>query len=321
MPITPTQSNVQAALRSFLLAVLAGNAAVAPAVFVGTIAGTVLTVASVLAGTIAVDSPVLGAAPGTVITALGTGTGGPGTYTISIDQEIDDPTTMSTGVSVVSGQANRAPETVNPFFVVMTPIRFERIETNVDSYQDSKFTGSIAGTLMTVSAFDPVLDGPIEVGSQIFGVGVAAGTIVTALGTGSGGTGTYQVSPSQTLSSRTLSAGVETLEQPTKVTVQLDFHSPDLSTAGDMAQTVSTLFRDDFAVQQFANQNPNYGDITPLYADDPKQVPFINDQQQYEWRWVVEAMLQANQVVSVPQQFADQVTVEIISVDASYPPS
>ena len=47
----------------------------------------------------------------------------------------------------------------------------------------------------------------------------------------------------------------------------------------------------------------------------------INDQQQYEWRWVVEAMLQANQVVSVPQQFADQVTVEIISVDASYPPS
>ena len=225
------------------------------------------------------------------------------------------------GIIVVAGQANRVPEVSVTDFVVITPIRFERIETNVDNFQDSKFTGTIAGTLMTVTAVDLVLNGPIGVGSTIFGVGVAANTTVTALGTGTGGIGTYEVSPSQTISSQTLSAGTESLEQPTKVTVQLDFHSASLSTAGDMAQTFSTLFRDDFAVQQFADQEPNYGDIVPLYSEDPRQVPFINDSSQYEWRWMLECHLQVNQIISVPQQFADQITVEIINVDATYPPT
>jgi hypothetical protein len=87
-----------------------------------------------------------------------------------------------------------------------------------------------------------------------------------------------------------------------------------------MAQTVSTLMRDAFAVEQFAAQEPNYG-VVPLLADDPRQRPFINAEQQVEWRWSVEAMLQANQVLSVPQQFADSASVDLVSVDAAYPPS
>jgi hypothetical protein len=92
-----------------------------------------------------------------------------------------------------------------------------------------------------------------------------------------------------------------------------------LSDAGDMAVTVSTLLRDEYGANQFANQSPHY-DVTPLYADDARQLPFINDQQQYEWRWVVEALLQANVVVSVPMQFADVVGIEVISVEAEYAP-
>ncbi|MER8478448.1 hypothetical protein [Mesorhizobium sp. M1163] len=64
-------------------------------------------------------------------------------------------------------------------------------------------TGSIAGTTLTVSA---VAAGVIAVGQQISGSGVTAGTTITALGTGSGGTGTYTVSASQTVSSTTISA-------------------------------------------------------------------------------------------------------------------
>lgn len=60
------------------------------------------------------------------------------------------------------------------------------------------FTASIAGTVLTVSAISA---GTLVVGDQISGVGVTAGTYITALGTGTGGIGTYTVSASQTVGS------------------------------------------------------------------------------------------------------------------------
>ena len=60
------------------------------------------------------------------------------------------------------------------------------------------FTASISLTTMTVSS---VTSGTISVGMMISGYGVTPGTTITALGTGSGGTGTYTVSASQTVSS------------------------------------------------------------------------------------------------------------------------
>lgn len=221
------------------------------------------------------------------------------------------------GWKVVPAQRNRVAEPKETNFVVMTPIRQERISTNVDTYQDAVFTGSIAGNTMDITAVDPKFTGQIGLDSRIFGVGVADGTKVTALGTGAGGIGTYTVNNAQTVASETLAAGVERITQPTKVTIQLDFHSADLNAAGDAAQVFATLFRDPYGVQQFANQQPASG-VVPLYPSDPRQMPFLNDQNAYEWRWVVEALLQANIVVSVPMQFADTVTVEVISVDAEY---
>lgn len=220
-------------------------------------------------------------------------------------------------VQVVQGQPNRVPEVGAPRFVVMSPPRFARIETNVDTAVDSKFTASIAGATMTVTAFDPNLDGPVQVGAMISGVGLAVPTTVTGLGTGTGGTGTYVVSPAQTIGPQTMSAGFKTVEMDATAIVQLDFHAAD-GTSGDLANVVSALMRDEFATDQFANQSSNPG-IAPLHADDARQLPFVNDQQQVEWRWVVEALLQANVVVSVPQQFADAVEVTPVSVEATYP--
>lgn len=65
------------------------------------------------------------------------------------------------------------------------------------------FTASIAGTTLTVTA---VSSGQLGVGSIIYGTGVTQGTYITALGTGSGGTGTYTLSISQTASSRAMTA-------------------------------------------------------------------------------------------------------------------
>jgi len=62
-------------------------------------------------------------------------------------------------------------------------------------------TGSISGTTLTVSA---VTSGTLFVGQILSGTGVTANTTITALGSGSGGVGTYTVSTSQTVASTTI---------------------------------------------------------------------------------------------------------------------
>ena len=64
-------------------------------------------------------------------------------------------------------------------------------------------TGSIAGTVLTVSA---VAAGVLHIGQTLSGAGVTPGTTITSLGTGTGGTGTYNVSVSQTVASGTITA-------------------------------------------------------------------------------------------------------------------
>lgn len=215
------------------------------------------------------------------------------------------------GTPVIQGQVNRVPEPAQADFVVMWPLRRPRLATNVDTYADAAVTASIAGTLMTVTA---VLAGQLKVGSPLTGTGVTVGTVITAFGTGSGGTGTYTVAPPQTVASRTIQAGTEDAMQETEVVVQIDVHGP---LGADNAQVISTLFRDPYGVDAFVALAST---VTPLYADDPVQRPFINAEQQYEDRWVVEAHLQADVTVKVPQQFFTATDLEVVDVAASYPP-
>jgi hypothetical protein len=82
--------------------------------FTGSIAGTTLTVTAVAAGSLAVNqflywsgvSPGAGVTPGvaqgTIITALGTGGGGPGTYTVNISQTAAAQPMFAYGPDVVS---------------------------------------------------------------------------------------------------------------------------------------------------------------------------------------------------------------------------
>ena len=229
---------------------------------------------------------------------------------------LGDFLTQILGITVVQGQINRVAEPPGGDFAVMWPLRFPRLATNIDTYVDAVFTGSISGTILTITAVDPnpLFSGQIAVGSTIFGVGLANNTTVTALGTGHGGIGTYTVSPSQNISSETLAAGTASLLQKAECVVQVDLHGPN---ASNNAQIVSTVFRDDVSVEFFAADNAN---IAPLYADDPRQMPFLNAEQQFEDRFIVEAHMQVNQTVVVPEEFAGVVDVGIVSVDATYPP-
>jgi len=79
------------------------------------------------------------------------------------------------------------------------------------------FTGSISGTTLTVTA---VASGTIQVGMELAQAGgnIAFRTIITALGTGTGGTGTYTVNISQTRGSQTLTGLQRFIVKNTSVT-------------------------------------------------------------------------------------------------------
>jgi hypothetical protein len=64
-------------------------------------------------------------------------------------------------------------------------------------------TGSIATTVLTVTA---ISTGALSVGQTISGAGVTAGTLITSLGTGTGGIGTYNLSVSQTVASEAITS-------------------------------------------------------------------------------------------------------------------
>lgn len=67
----------------------------------------------------------------------------------------------------------------------------------------TKVTGSIEGTTLTVTA---KTSGNLGVGSVLQGTGIAGGTKITALGTGTGSTGTYTIDISQTVASTTIAS-------------------------------------------------------------------------------------------------------------------
>ena len=116
----------------------------ASASFIGYITGTTLYVTLMKNGTIAAGQQLLGLGitSGTIITALGTGTGGTGTYTINSSQTINSEAMSSAAIA-------------------------------------AQITGSISGTVLTVTG---VTSGTLYPGQTIQGTGVTAGTIITALG-------------------------------------------------------------------------------------------------------------------------------------------
>lgn len=80
------------------------------------------------------------------------------------------------------------------------PSTTNRIVTTADQTEAS-FTGSISGTVLTVTA---VASGTIINGEYVYGAGISANTTITSFGTGTGGTGTYNINNSQTVASETM---------------------------------------------------------------------------------------------------------------------
>ena len=140
-------------------------------IFSGTISGTTLTVSELHAGTITVGLVLRansGIAANTYITGFGTGTGGVGTYTVNNSQTV---ATSTWTWGLPSGSV----------------------------------VGTISGDVLTVTS---VNYGALRVGQSVSGTGIRAGTYIKALGTGTGGVGTYTVSANHELGSITINASI-----------------------------------------------------------------------------------------------------------------
>lgn len=222
--------------------------------------------------------------------------------------------TVISGTEVIRAQVNRVPEPRSADFLVLTPLRYERLETNETSYRDYDVVGSIAGDVMTVTA---VGHGALEAGMTLTGTSgliLVDTTIVAQLGGSAGGTGTYRVSKSQTIGSGVIYAGLRDDTVATELTIQVDAHGPN---GLNNCLRIEALFRsevgwDGIRTSGFA--------VAPLYTNPPRQMPFINAEQAYEDRWVLELVLQVTPVVSTWQQFMDEIIPTTIEVETTYPP-
>jgi hypothetical protein len=102
-----------------------------------------------------------------------------------------------------SGSAGTNPSTVVSGNVV---IKKNTTAVSVSGYIDNNSTpgtySGVAGTTLTVTA---VTTGTLTVGTFISGTGITSGTYITAVGTGTGGAGTYTVNNSQAAAATTVS--------------------------------------------------------------------------------------------------------------------
>lgn len=205
-------------------------------------------------------------------------------------------------VPVYRGQVNRVPEPLQSDFVIIWPISRVRLAMNIDTNLDNQVSGSITGNILIVSA---VILGSVSYGQVIYGDGVTVGTTVGNQINGTpGGVGTYQTTPTASVSEQMLYIGTHEVLQETEVTVQADVHGPN---SADNSARIQTLFRDQFGVDSFSASGV---DLTPLYTSDPRQIAFDNAEQQIEERWSIDLCMQANVTVITTMQFADQLKAD-----------
>lgn len=223
---------------------------------------------------------------------------------------------LPVGTDVIEAQDNRVPEPQTGNFCVMTPMRRIRLATNIHVTADCSFTASIAGPVMTVTQLGTNNQAAIAVGASVVGPSVPLAVITGQTGGTPGGLGTYTVSPSYTAGPGTFAAGQLSVVEMVETAIQLAFHSAD-NTSADMAQAVRQMLRDPYAVEFIQAINPA---ITPLYGSDARQAPYQDAEDQFEWRWVVDAVLQANVTMTgLGQDFVTTLDLTLVPVDVVYP--
>ena len=109
----------------------------------------------------------------------------------------------------------------------------------------------------------------------------------------------------------TATVSAMTIKRPVDFAIQLDAYGPD---SADWVTALDTLWMS----ASTCDALEPYG-MDPLYNEDPRQIPFIDGEHQYEHRWCMTVHLQYNPAVSVDMQFATEAEVTLVNVEATYP--
>lgn len=100
------------------------------------------------------------------------------------------------------------------------------------------------------------------------------------------------------------------IAQPLQWSVQVDAFGP---LAMDNAAALSMVLRTHYACDLLPG-------IAPLYSGDAVQFPLIDGEMQQEERWRFDAVLQYTPVLTLAQQSALALELDLVNVDATYPP-
>lgn len=109
--------------------------------------------------------------------------------------------------------------------------------------------------------------------------------------------------------------GLRTDSRTQLLPFQLDFYGPD---SQNWANVVAILARTEKACEIFASYGAG---ILPVNAEDPKQLPFVNGEEQYEQRWMVTLVTAIEQSITTTQESATSLEIGLVEVDSSFPPA
>jgi hypothetical protein len=104
--------------------------------------------------------------------------------------------------------------------------------------------------------------------------------------------------------------GSENYRAATRWHMQIDCYGDQ---AGENAQLISKMFKTNYACLALASSGV---DMAPLYATEPRNLQFINGEQQYERRFSFELVGQYNPIISVPLEFANELVINAESVES-----
>lgn len=150
---------------------------------------------------------------------------------------------------------------------------------STQSFGTASFTGSVTGNTLTVTA---VASGTIAVNQAVQGGGLPSNMVITGLGTGTGGAGTYTLNyaPGNIASSSLISVGAQvytetqqyvTMFQASALATQ-DPSNIDSLTASDILNYAAAVLQSDAAITAFEAVGVGILDIqqvrNPYFSDD-----------------------------------------------------
>jgi hypothetical protein len=211
-------------------------------------------------------------------------------------------------LDVIRGQQNLTSEPSYSDFIIVWPLFQRRLSTNIVTEYDNTVLGYINNDIMTVT---DVTNGSVVFGQLVRDVFGSLENIVvsTQLSGTPQGVGTYQLSNARSVPNDTLYIGERDDWTPTQWTVQLDVHGPN---SGNNAKVIEGLFRSEVATKSFADSGY---DMAPLYCEEARYLPFINAEQQVEYRWTLDLYFHTNPIIKTSEQFADKLHTDLKPVD------